>query len=441
MLHEKIREIAKKYPDSPAVVWQGVETSYNELDKRSDEIAAGLSARGIGIGDIVPIEFERGLEWIAYSIGIMKAGAAYAPISGALPTERLEFILSDIKKTTAPEDAMTVYYTSGSTGKPKGVVLTHSGVAALCEAHAELFSLCRGVRAGVQADVGFDSFLLSTIPVLYSGGTIYLMNDGERMSLVGIHRFLMKNRIDTVFLTTQFAVEYMRNFDNKHLKTLLLGGEALRTYTPRSYSAYNLYGPAECTVYVTAHELKADDSGDIPIGMPTGENRIHIIDGELCVSGPQLAAGYLGRPEETAQKFIKNPYYDPEKDAPCYLRMYRTGDLAEWTNDGELLYRGRIDNQIKISGYRIEPGEVEITLTKHSGLSAVCVVAKHTQGGEAFLAAYCVPKAKTVTAEGLNAFLSQSLPVYMLPRKYMMLDKLPINARTGKVEVSALPEP
>lgn len=420
MFPDKLREIAKMYPNSPAIVWQGDTTSYDELDKWSDTIAAELSLRGVTTGDIVPITLPRGAEWIANSIGIMKTGAAYAPLSPSLPPERLEFLLNDIKSNKAPDGAIAIYFTSGSTGEPKGVILTHEGVTALCEAHKELAGFSDYVRGGVQADMGFDSFLLSTLPVLYSGGTLYLMDDAERFSLVGIHRFLLKNKIDTVFLTTQLAVEYMRAFDNKHLKTLLTGGEALRTHTPRSYAVYNLYGPTECTVYVTAHKLNGNDSGDIPIGAPTGKNRVILDGGEICVSGPQVALGYLGYPP--------------------FGGTYRTGDLAEWTDNGELLYRGRIDNQVKISGYRIEPGEVEIALAKHPDLLTACIVAKHTSGGEAFLAAYCVPCKDNISSDTLKDFLSQTLPVYMLPRKFIFLDKLPVDARTGKVDVSALPE-
>lgn len=438
MFYHHFREIAAAYPNSPAIVWQDDTMSYAELDKRSDAIAAELSLRGVSQGDIVPVTLPRGAEWIAHSIGVMKAGAAYAPVSPSLPPERLKYILGDLQCHKAPDGAIAVYYTSGSTGEPKGVILTHEGVTAFCKAHAELVGLSHGVRGGVQADVGFDSFLLSTLPVLYSGGTIFLMSDAERLSLVGIHRYLMKHRIDTVFLTTQLAVEYMRAFDNRHLKTLLTGGEALRTYTPRDYTVYNLYGPTECTVYVTAHKLAENDSGDIPIGAPTGRNRVYLVDGELCVSGPQVAAGYLGRADET--RFVPNPYYAPDADEPSYARMYKTGDLAEWTDHGELLYRGRIDNQVKISGYRIEPGEIEIALAKHPDVLAACVVVQRAQDGELLLAAYCVPRNHSVSPDALKVFLSQILPVYMIPRKFILLDTLPIDARTGKVDVSALPE-
>lgn len=439
MFHNILRETAKQYPASPAIVWQGGITTYAELDRRSDEVAAELSSSGVTQGDIVPVTLPRGAEWIAYTIGVMKVGAAYAPLSPSLPPERMRFLLKDMQNNKAPEGAIAIYYTSGSTGEPKGAILTHDGVTAFCKAHAALAGLSHGVRGGVQADVGFDSFLLSTLPILYSGGTLYLMEDVERMSLVGIHRFLIKHKIETVFFTTPLAVEYMRTFDNKHMKTLFLGGEALRTFTPRSYDAFNLYGPTECTAYITAHKLRDGESGDIPIGTPIGKTRVYIIDGELCVSGPQVAAGYLGGSDKV--KFTQNPNYSPEVDEACYATMYKTGDLAEWADNGELLYRGRIDNQVKISGYRIEPGEVEIALAKHPDLQAVCVVVKHGQEGDSYLAAYCVSNSSNINQDELKAFLSQSLPAYMIPRKIILLDKLPVNARTGKVDTSALPEP
>jgi len=418
MFHEKFREIAALYPNSPAIIWRGEVITYEKLDQDTDRIAETLKAKGAGPGSVIPVQKERGPEWIAYSLGILKAGAAYASVSPSTPQERLDFIFNDCEANTAPHGAFCVYYTSGSTGAPKGVILSHRGVLALCEAHVRLCGFTHEVRAAAQADMGFDSFLLSTIPVLYAGGSLYLMDDAERSSLVGIHRFLLKNKIDTIFLTTQFAAEYMKLFDNKRLKTLLTGGEALRSYTPRSYTVYNLYGPAECTVYVTAHKLNPGDGGDIPIGTPTGQNRVELIDGEIRVSGPQVAIGYLGYPP--------------------FGETYHTGDLAEYAENGELLYRGRIDNMVKISGYRVEPGEVEITLAKHPDLAAVCVAVNHTANGGASLTAYCVPQSKDVTPSALKAFLAKKLPEYMIPRDIVLLEKLPLDVRTGKVNISAL---
>lgn len=439
MFHKKFNEIANLYPDNPAIFWEGNIISYRELNNLSDEIAKTLIADGIKTGSIVPMQLKRGPLLIAYSLGIMKAGAIYVPISSDTPPSRLEYILNDIKKEPLTDDAIAIYYTSGSTGMPKGVVLSHSNILAFCKMHAELFAFSNNTRSGIQADVGFDSFILLTFPTLYSGGTIYLMNEIERISLIGMHRFLMKNKIDMLFLTTQFAVEYMKGFDNKYLKTLLLGGEAIHTYVPRSYEVYNLYGPTECTVYVTAYKLKAGDAGDIPIGVPTGLNRIYLVNDEICISSPQVALSYLGRPDETAQKFVPNPYYDPNTDDSCYCLMYRTGDLAKWSDNGELLFRGRIDKMVKISGYRIELGEIEIALLKHSDISAACVIARQNNNDEAFLVAYLVPRTGSIDIDAIKVFLLQSLPSYMIPRKFMVLEYLPLDKRTNKVDISSLP--
>lgn len=440
LFHEKIHENAGLYPESPAVILGEKIMTYGELDKRSDEIAAELSAAGVGAGDIVPVTLPRGPEWIAYAVGIMKSGAAYTPITPAMPPARREFILNDIKAYSGTGDEFAVYYTSGSTGEPKGVILSKSGAFAFCESHYGLCPFPPGTRYGVQADFGFDSLFLSMFPALYSGGAMYIMNDAERMSLVGIHRFLMKNKIETTFLTSSLAAEYMRTFDNKHLKTLFSGGEAYRAHTPRDYDVYNLYGPLESAVYVTAHKVLPEENGDIPIGTPTGQNRIYLIDGELCVSGPHLAIGYLNRPDDTALKFVANPYYNPETDAPFYRRMYRTGDMAEWSPAGELIYKGRIDRQVKISGCRIEPDEIEIALMKHPSLAAAYIAVKYDSSGEPFLAAYIVPREPRPTHDDLRGFLKNSLTAVMIPRVFIELERLPLNERTGKVEAHALPE-
>ncbi len=435
---DSFHEAVKKYPHNPAVVWQDKTVTYEDLDERSDRYSKALADIGKLPNSPIPLQADRSEDLIAQMLGIIKAGCVCVPISSHTHEKRVDFILNELSDTSCDPSAMLIYYTSGSTGIPKGVILSHESVLAMCKMHKEAYQFPKNVKAAVHADVGFDSFLLSTLPYLLIGGCLYIMSDTERLSLISTHKFLIRHRIETVFLTTAFGVAYMKAFDNKHLKVLLTGGEAITTYTPRSYKTYNLYGPTEFTAYVTSYLISGRESGIIPIGKPAGDTRAYIIDGELYLSGTQITNGYLNRPEETKERFLPNPYYDSQKDAPQYKKMYRTGDLAKWNDEGELLYLGRSDNQVKISGYRIELQEIELALCKHEAVINACVAA---QRGEVsvFLTAYYTAKQEISETE-LRAFLSKALPSYMIPIKFVCLEKFPVDERTGKINRNELPK-
>jgi non-ribosomal peptide synthetase component F len=410
----------------------GTETiTYKELYDKSlsfgNELLTGKTDR------IIPVFKEAGIEWFTEVLGIFYAGKTAVPISKAVPPERVKFILDDIKKPeNLSADAALIYYTSGSTGTPKGVILTHTGLASLADATDCILGDEKIKNIGVSSDTSFDAFILLTLPALYRGNTIFIAPENARASLVNIHKFYIKNKIDAGFLTTQLAVSYMRIFKKSPLKILLTGGEALRNYYATEYDVWNLYGPCEATVYVTVHKLTEEDEKnpfDIPIGKATGKNRILIIDGELCISGPQLAAGYLNRQNETEKKFVQNPEYLSEKDDHTYKIIYKTGDKAELNANGEFLYRGRKDKQIKISGYRIEPDEIEAKIMACSGITAVIVQALKNENGEAILTAVCVGNSDEKT---LRSELEKTLPRAMIPANIKFVSEIKLDPRTGK---------
>jgi non-ribosomal peptide synthetase component F len=429
----KFLENAESNPDKTAVIYGENSVSYGELSAAACRFGETLETYVKGGRRIIPVTVSAGIEWYVEVLGIISVGLAAVPISEAIPPERARFMLSDSENAqNVPENAALIYYTSGSTGNPKGVILTDSGLAAYAKMHGDLFSQIKTEKTAIFSDPSFDAFLLISLPALLYGTTIYIAPDEARNSLVEIHKFLIRKKIETTFLTTQLAVSYMRAFDNKTLKMLFTGGEALRAFVPRSYKVFNLYGPGEATVYVTAHELCENDrsnTSNIPIGKATGQNRVMLIDGEIYISGPQLAAGYLNRPEETAAKFIANPYYKPDEDDISYRKMYKTGDRGECDENGEILFRGRADNQIKISGYRIEPEEIEAKIISCKGITAVKVMSITTNSGEAILKAVCVGDSDELT---LRRELEKILPRPMIPSKFEFLTEMKTDPRTGK---------
>jgi non-ribosomal peptide synthetase component F len=422
---------AQKFSGRVAVSCGGENITFGELYDAA--ILYGERLKTESAERILPVTVPAGIEWFTEVLGIFSANKAAVPISTVLPPERAEFILSDIKNAdNLPHNAALIYYTSGSTGNPKGVILTHSGIVSFAKSHGKLFNYSELHTCAVSSDPGFDAFLLMCIPALLFGVTIVITPDEVRASLVSLHKFLLKNKIELTFMTTQLALSYMRTFDNKCLKALLTGGETLKFCVMRSYDIWNLYGPCEATIYVTAHRLTESDTeaaADIPIGKATGKNRVFTDDGEICISGPQLAAGYLNRPDETAKRFVSNPYYDPGRDDDVYRLMYRTGDRGEFGVSGDLLFRGRVDSQIKISGYRIEPGEIEAKIMSCTGIADVKVSGVQNTNGEYALFALCVGD---TNESALRAELEQKLPRAMIPSVIEFDEKIKTDPRTGK---------
>ncbi len=490
-VHERVLARAAEAPHAVAVVLGDTRTTYGELARRSGELAARLAARGVGPETRIALLAERSPEQVAAMLAVLRAGAAYLPIDPSTPDRRIARILADAgvpvvltqrplagrlegfggevvlldpsseqngasaagAVSHSPSSLAYVVYTSGSTGTPKGVAVTHGGLANLVDWHLDAFGVTAADRATQLAGLGFDAAVWETWPYLVAGAELHLVADEEvRASPEALRSLLLDRGITLAFAPTALAetllaLEWPRE---TALRALLTGGDALRV-RPRPGAPFRLvnnYGPTESTVVATSGVVPPAETGRPPaIGRPIRGVRAIVLDaalrpapvgvpGELCVGGAQVARGYLGRPEPTAAAFVP----DPLAGEPG-ARMYRTGDRARWLASGELEFLGRLDQQVKVRGFRIEPGEVEAALLAHPSVREAVVVAREAGPGDRRLVAYVVGAEGTApAADALRAHLRARLPEYMLPAAFVALAALPLTAH-GKLDRRALPEP
>jgi len=423
---------------------------------------------------------------------VLKAGAAYLPLDPAYPAERLLFTLNDAQprvlitqtglteklsegiwkavtvagnreienySNDAPANQVTsdslayVIYTSGSTGRPKGVEITHASLLNLVSWHRRAFGVTRDDRASHLASVGFDAAVWEVWPYLAAGASLHLPDATTRVSPEQLRDWLGRNEITISFLPTALAEALMTlTWPNKtSLRFLLTGADTLHRYPTDNlpFELVNNYGPTECTVVATSVRVQSGEGANsLPtIGRPITNTQVYILDenlqqvptgksGELYIGGAGVARGYRNRPELTAEKFISDPF-----SALAGARLYRTGDLARQLGNGDIAYLGRVDEQIKILGHRIEPNEIEASLDRHPAIASSIVVARGSACVEKQLAAYLVmSNGTTPAAAELCAFLQGELPDYMVPSVFVKLPALPLTAN-GKVDRGALPEP
>ncbi|HYR08030.1 MAG TPA: amino acid adenylation domain-containing protein, partial [Longimicrobium sp.] len=490
-IHELFEAQAARTPGAVAVVFEGTELTFSELDARANRLAHHLRDLGVGPDARVGLCLERGVDAIIGLLAVLKAGGAYVPMDPSYPVERLREMLADSRPVVlltqaslrehvcspgvpavaldadadawaerpetppallglTPENLAYVIYTSGSTGRPKGVMVRHGSVVNLASAlRARIYAAHPGpLRVGVNAPLVFDASVKQIVQLL-AGHTLCVLPEDVRRDPAALVAWLDHARVDTVDMTPsllRLALAEGLGRDGSP-RFVLVGGEAvdeeLRERMSRvSTRFYNVYGPTECTVDATAREIGASGPA-AAIGGPLPNVATYVLDprllpvpvgvpGELYVGGAGVARGYLDRPGSTAERFVPDPF-GGEPGA----RLYRTGDRVRWMADGTLEYLGRLDVQVKVRGFRIELGEIEVRLAEHPDVREALVLAREDIPGEKRLVAYVVGAVHT---DALRAHLRQSLPEYMVPSAFVVLDALPLTPN-GKLDRKALPAP
>ena len=445
--HEWFEAQARRAPDAVAAVCDGQELSYGELNRRANRLGRYLRDLGVGPEVLVALCLERGLEMVVGVLGALKAAGAYVPLDPGYPIERLAYMLedtqapvlltqeriasrlpagwsqvvlidkweeiesepdSDLELLNVTEDLAYVIYTSGSTGRPKGVCVTHRGLMNYLSWALEEYRVSEAKAIPLHSSLSFDLTVTSFYLPLLTGGQVVLLKDEGLMSplsgaLGQIHDYgLLKLTPSHLHLLNQEEWN-----EEGRIDALIIGGEALRYEDVRRWRRerpdtrlINEYGPTETVVGSCVYEIGAGDcdEGAAPIGRPIGNTQVYVLNaegclapkgvsGELYIGGDGVGRGYLNRPGLTAERFVPDPF-GREKGG----RLYRTGDLAAWSNEGGLKYLGRIDEQVKLRGYRIEPGEIEAVLCEHPGVKQSAVVINEDEPGQKKLVAYVVSK-------------------------------------------------
>jgi amino acid adenylation domain-containing protein/non-ribosomal peptide synthase protein (TIGR01720 family) len=501
LIHQIFEAQAERTPDAIALVFEGKSLTYGELDRRANQLAHALRGRGVGPDVLVGVCLDRSLELVIALYGVLKAGGAYVPLDPEYPRDRLAFMVEDarvpvlltqahVEAALPPHGAQVirldtewaqiekepdsrlergdlglnhlayVIYTSGSTGRPKGAMNEHRGVLNRLQWMQSAHGLTGADRVLQKTPFSFDVSVWEFFWPLMFGATLVVAKPEGHKDPTYLVDLIEAQGITTMHFVPSMLKVFTDELEREatrprctSLKRVFASGEALLPAMVDAFVArlpgaalHNLYGPTEAAVDVTAWECKAG-SAIVPIGKPIDNVRIYLLDerrepvpvgvrGELYIGGVQVARGYLNRVEMTADRFVADPFV-PEEGYP----LYRTGDVARWLPNGEIEYLGRVDHQVKIRGFRIELGEIEAALAEHPATREVVVVAREDRPGDKRLVAYlaCV-EGPAPTVGDLRSFLKDTLPDYMIPAAFIVLDELPLTS-SGKIDRKALPAP
>jgi amino acid adenylation domain-containing protein len=463
--------------------------TYGELSILADTVARRLIALGVRPGDLVGLCLPRSSSLVVAALGIFRAGAAYVAIDPAYPDDRLEWLLRDsapavtitdsemigrlghvaqtivlepggqldhelpegageeLPPPPSVEDLAYVVYTSGSTGRPKGAMIHHAGLLNMVEWHRRAFDVGPEDRSTQMVSPGFDAAVQEIWPALAARAAIVVVPEALRADPIGLRDWLIAEAITITFLPTAVA-ETMIGLTwptDSPLRYILTGGDALtrRPAAGNRFTLINGYGVSEASVVSTSGAVSPDGEGAPSLGRPIDGVVIEAVDddlepvpsgqsGEMVIVGISVGRGYLNRAELTAERFVEDRRG---------RRMYRTGDHARITEDGEIEFLGRLDDQLSIRGFRVEAGEVAAALNSHPGIEASVAVAAGDSSAERRLVAYLVAAGpERPGEEEVSAHLGRSLPDYMVPSAYIWLDRLPVTEH-GKVDRKALPDP
>ncbi|MFI9387493.1 amino acid adenylation domain-containing protein [Kutzneria sp. NPDC052558] len=492
-VHVIVAEQAAATPDAVAVMFEGGELTYGDLDRRAEVVARHLRAVGVQHEEIVGVAIDRGLDVLVAVLGVLKAGACFVMLDTDHPMNRLQTILDDgdvtvvltrsdlvpslpepgrrryirvdldwsvveevtitgeLSEWATPDSLVYALYTSGSTGKPKGVPIEHRALISYLTSFVEMFGLGPGDRMLQFASLSFDLSQAEIFSALITGATLVFARRDTLLSPEALATLIRRERV-TYIGAPPAMLALLEPEPYPDLRNVLVGGEAcppdlVNRWNLEGRKFVNGYGPTEATIGCTMYAApRITWRSSPPIGRPLQHRRLYVVDrwgalapkgipGELLIGGDEgLARGYINRPELTGERFVKDPFW-PEG------RVYHSGDLVRWTSDWQVDFLGRVDNQVKLRGLRIELEEIETVLATHPGVEHAAVALREDAAGQKALCGYFVASAAGAPSlTELRSYLGEHLPSYMVPSAWTVLDALPLST-AGKINRAALPAP